>query len=204
MHSAGSGPAPQRRWTRRRRPRCRRRPRAARARPGAPARGRRGRTREGAPPTWSQCARGQLRQKARRSRALGPWSRRTRRVSLERRATFDLGRTSCRASSSAWTHRRLGAALEPELGQQRGHVVLDGLLREEHPCADLAVRQALSDQVEDALSWSVRTSSGSLADRCSRTRSSMRAVDRASSSEPPAATVRTAPTGSALRISFST
>src|SRR4051794_39374101 len=47
-------------------------------------------------------------------------------------------------------HGRLRAALHPQLRQQAGHVVLDCLLREEHPLADLPVREALTDQLEDA------------------------------------------------------
>ena len=44
---------------------------------------------------------------------------------------------------------RLGAALHAELGQQRGHVVLDGLLGQEEPFADLAVGQSFRDEVEN-------------------------------------------------------
>ena len=46
--------------------------------------------------------------------------------------------------------RGLGAALHAELGEQGGDVVLDGLLGEEQPVADLPVGQALADQLEDA------------------------------------------------------
>ena len=52
--------------------------------------------------------------------------------------------------SSVAQHRRLGAALEAELGQQGGHVVLDRLLGEEHPLTDLPVGQPLGDELEDA------------------------------------------------------
>ena len=48
-------------------------------------------------------------------------------------------------------HRRLGASLEAELGEQPGDVVLDGLLGQVQLRADLAVRQALRDEVEDLL-----------------------------------------------------
>src|SRR3954466_1768507 len=44
--------------------------------------------------------------------------------------------------------RRLRAALEAELGQQVGDVVLDRLLGEEHALADLPVRQPLTDQLQ--------------------------------------------------------
>jgi signal transduction histidine kinase len=44
--------------------------------------------------------------------------------------------------------RGLGAAFETELGQQRRDVVLDGLLGEEHALADLAVGEALGDELE--------------------------------------------------------
>jgi hypothetical protein len=43
----------------------------------------------------------------------------------------------------------LGAAFHAELGEQRGHVVLHGLLGQEHPLADLPVGQALADQLQD-------------------------------------------------------
>src|ERR1022692_3709063 len=43
---------------------------------------------------------------------------------------------------------RLGTAFHPQLGEQRGDVVLDRLLGEEHLRADLPVRQALPDQLE--------------------------------------------------------
>ena len=41
--------------------------------------------------------------------------------------------------------RGLGAALETQLGQEIGHVVLHGLLREEHHLADLAVRESFGE-----------------------------------------------------------
>lgn len=44
---------------------------------------------------------------------------------------------------------RLGAALHTEFGKQTRHVVLDGLLGEVQLGADLAVGEALADQVED-------------------------------------------------------
>src|SRR5664279_1640688 len=43
--------------------------------------------------------------------------------------------------------RGLGTPLHTELCQQVGHVVLHGLLRQEDPLGDLAVRQAFADQV---------------------------------------------------------
>ena len=48
-------------------------------------------------------------------------------------------------------HRRLGASLEAELGEQPGDVVLDGLLGQVQLGADLAVCQALRDEIEDLL-----------------------------------------------------
>jgi signal transduction histidine kinase len=45
--------------------------------------------------------------------------------------------------------RRLGAALHAQLGEQRGDIVLHGLLRQEHPLADLPVGQPLADQLQD-------------------------------------------------------
>ena len=45
--------------------------------------------------------------------------------------------------------RRLGPSAHTQLRQQVGHVVLDRFLGEEHPLADLPVREALGDQVED-------------------------------------------------------
>src|ERR1700691_758387 len=45
--------------------------------------------------------------------------------------------------------RRLSAALHAELGEQRGHVVLHGLLGQEHPLADLPVGQPFPDQLQD-------------------------------------------------------
>src|SRR5579863_9651538 len=46
--------------------------------------------------------------------------------------------------------RHLGPPLHAELGEQRGHVVLDGLLGQEHPLGDLPVRQPFADQIQDA------------------------------------------------------
>jgi two-component system, NarL family, sensor histidine kinase DevS len=43
----------------------------------------------------------------------------------------------------------LGPALHAQLGEQGRHVVLDGLLGQEHPRADLPVGQPLSDQLQD-------------------------------------------------------
>ena len=43
----------------------------------------------------------------------------------------------------------LGAAFHAELGEQRGDVVLDGLLGEVHPLADLPVGEALPDEFQD-------------------------------------------------------
>ena len=45
--------------------------------------------------------------------------------------------------------RRLSAALEVELGEDRTDVVLDGLVREEHLRRDLLVRHALGDEEQD-------------------------------------------------------
>ena len=42
-----------------------------------------------------------------------------------------------------------GAALEAELGEEIGHVVLDGLLGEEHLVRDLSIAQPLAQQFED-------------------------------------------------------
>src|SRR5512135_3284192 len=41
---------------------------------------------------------------------------------------------------------RLGPALHAQLGEQRRHVILHRLLRQEHPLTDLPVRQPLPDQ----------------------------------------------------------
>src|SRR6266571_1474280 len=46
---------------------------------------------------------------------------------------------------------RLGAALHAELGQQRRHVVLHRLFRQEHTLRDLPVGQPLADQIQDPL-----------------------------------------------------
>src|SRR5580704_15704701 len=45
--------------------------------------------------------------------------------------------------------RRLGAAHHAKLGEQRRHVVLHGLLGQEHPLADLPVGQPFPDQLQD-------------------------------------------------------
>src|ERR1700729_3287139 len=45
--------------------------------------------------------------------------------------------------------RRLRAAPHAELDEQRGHVVLHGLLGQEHPLADLPVGQPFPDQLQD-------------------------------------------------------
>ena len=42
-----------------------------------------------------------------------------------------------------------GCGVDVELGQDARHIVLDRLLRQEHPLGDLPVGQALADQVED-------------------------------------------------------
>jgi hypothetical protein len=47
--------------------------------------------------------------------------------------------------------RRLRAALHSQLGQQRGHVVLHGLFRQEHPFCNLPVGQPLAHQLEHPL-----------------------------------------------------
>src|SRR5258707_582882 len=44
---------------------------------------------------------------------------------------------------------RLGAALHAKLGEQRGHIVLHGLLGQEHPLADLPVGQPFPDELQD-------------------------------------------------------
>src|ERR1017187_3617543 len=43
----------------------------------------------------------------------------------------------------------LGAAFHAQLGEQRRHVILHRLLRQEHPLPDLPVRQPLPDQLQD-------------------------------------------------------
>ncbi len=45
--------------------------------------------------------------------------------------------------------RGFGAAAHPELAEEVGDVVLDGLLGEEHLLADLAVGETVGDQRED-------------------------------------------------------
>src|ERR1700678_3033018 len=45
--------------------------------------------------------------------------------------------------------RRLSAALHAQLDEQRGYVVLHGLLGQEHPLADLPVGQPFPDQLQD-------------------------------------------------------
>src|SRR5690349_19487824 len=64
---------------------------------------------------------------------------------------------SGRADPGPWSvqqlggeHRGLGASFETELGEDARHVVLHRLLGEEQLLADLAVGQALGDQLEDA------------------------------------------------------
>src|SRR6202451_3561196 len=46
--------------------------------------------------------------------------------------------------------RRLSAAHHAELGEQRGHVVLHGLLGQEHPLAALPDGQPFTDQLPDS------------------------------------------------------
>ena len=58
------------------------------------------------------------------------------------------GSVSSRSSDLVGEHRRLRAALQAELGQDAGDVVLDRLLRQEHLLADLPVGQALGDVAE--------------------------------------------------------
>ena len=53
-----------------------------------------------------------------------------------------------RAEQLRGEHGRLGPALQAELGQDAGDVVLDGLLGQEHLLADLPVGQALGDEAE--------------------------------------------------------
>ena len=57
-------------------------------------------------------------------------------------------RVSAQLEQLAGQHGRLGAALQAELGEDARDVVLDRLLGEEHPLADLPVGQALGDQRE--------------------------------------------------------
>src|SRR3954454_15683179 len=45
--------------------------------------------------------------------------------------------------------RGLAARPDPELGEDRRDVVLDGLARQEQPLRDVAIAQALGDQRED-------------------------------------------------------
>ena len=45
--------------------------------------------------------------------------------------------------------RRLRPAFESQLGQQGGHVVLDGLLCQQHLFSDLPVGQAFADELQD-------------------------------------------------------
>ena len=94
--------------------------------------------------------------------------RNVRRRARELGGTCELAAREPRGASSVWTvalrlrrsgsaagrlrgqqprgqHRGLGPALEPELGEDARHVVLDRLLGQEHPLADLAVGQALGD-----------------------------------------------------------
>jgi hypothetical protein len=52
----------------------------------------------------------------------------------------------CRRSAAA---DRAGPGGFAELAEDRGHVVADGLLREEQPLRDLRVGQAASQQVQD-------------------------------------------------------
>ena len=84
--------------------------------------------------------------------------------------------------------RRLGAALHVELGQQTGDIVLDRLLGEEQPLADLPVRQPFRDQVEN-LAFAARKA-GQAGSRTAgwRSRSSSLPVTAGSSRERPAAT----------------
>ena len=58
--------------------------------------------------------------------------------------------------------RGLGPPLHAQLGEQVGHVVLDRLLGQEHPLADLPVGQPLADQTRVRVrSWSVSSASAS-------------------------------------------
>ena len=90
-----------------------------------------------------------------------------------------------------------GAAGEAEFVQHRGDVVLDGLFRQVHLGADLAVGEAVGDVVEDALLlWGQRAVAGVVGLGAGAQACSTVAVALGSSSDPPAATVRTAPTRS--------
>ena len=48
-------------------------------------------------------------------------------------------------------HRGLGPALNTQLAQYRGHIVLDCLLSKREGHADLPVRQSFGDVVQDSL-----------------------------------------------------
>ena len=61
----------------------------------------------------------------------------------------EVGAELVRVAQVGAEHGGLGAALHAELGQQARDVVLDRLLGEEQPLADLPVRQALGDEHED-------------------------------------------------------
>ena len=94
-------------------------------------------------------------------------------------------------------HGRLGAALESELGQDAGDVVLHRLLGQEHPLADLAVGEALGDQAEQLqlLLGELGAARAPWPDRCAPGRAPGRSAPGRSASCR-RATWRTAPTRS--------
>jgi hypothetical protein len=47
-------------------------------------------------------------------------------------------------------HRRLSPPLHTQLRQQPGHIILDRLLRQEHPLRDLPIRQPLTNQIQQS------------------------------------------------------
>src|SRR5580704_1079232 len=71
---------------------------------------------------------------------------------LQGRTSLLGGPTGTGAVVLAEDPRRVGgslsAALHAELNEQAGDVILDGLLRQEHPLADLPVGQPFTDQLQ--------------------------------------------------------
>lgn len=107
-------------------------------------------------------------------------------------------------------HRGLDPAAHAQFGEDRGDAVLDGLLGQEEAFRDLAVGEALADEVEDLPlpgGESIQLRCLRLLGRgCSvpRSRAITRAVVRGSSIEVPEATLRTAVIRSAPLICLST
>ena len=99
--------------------------------------------------------------------------------------------------------RGLGPPFQAELGQQVRHVVLDRLLGEEHPLADLPVGQPLPDELEHGALLLAQL--GERAGRLGRAPHALqhRGGGRRVQQRAPAATVRTAPTRSCPRICLS-